>query len=293
MAFNTIESSNYGGRRIGLYHFRWGQKHWYYTSADRIIEFDDGVDWPGQEPGPKQYLPVAISDGGVNQGGEQAVDFEVTVPPDNPVAALFRVSPPAGRVYLKVRRMHMDDDEAPLFWSGAVSNVKPKSQAGIVMTGKSSITLIKKRGLRLTMSRQCPHTLYDRQCQVPLADWEYGYTIESVVGNLVTLTTELPEVTSVAGPAEPELGFFTGGIFAWEVEPGTFDQRMIETQVTLDSFRIFGRGDGLSAGMSLLLYPGCDRTTGANGCGRFANIDNYGGHEYIPGKSPFDGTPVF
>lgn len=285
MAFNDIEISNNNGKRIGLYHFRWGTKHWYFTSADRVVQFDDGVLWPGQPEGPKDYLPIAISDGGVLLGGAQSTDFEVTVPRNNVVALLFRVTPPSGRVYLKVRRMHLDDGEAPLFWSGTVGNVRPKSKAGTKLICRSTVSGLKRTGLRLTVQRQCPHALYDRQCQVNKEDYALEYEVGSIVGNRVTLDP--------AGPPVPELGWWTAGIIQWEVEPGTLEQRMIEVHDAEESFVVFGRGDGITAGMTITLYPGCDRTTGPNGCTRFDNIDNYGGHEYIPGKSPFDGTPVF
>lgn len=284
MSFNDSEISNHDGRRIGLYHFRWGQQHWYYTSADKSIFFDDGVAWPGQPAGDKEYLPITISDSGVQIGGTDGYDFEVTVPRNNEVAQLFRVTPPSGRVYLKVRRMHDGEDDAPLFWSGTVGNVRPKSKAGAQIVCRSSMMGLKRTGLRLTIQRQCPHSLYDRQCQVPQEDHAYPYVIDEITANVVTLVTS---------GADQVAGFFDGGIVAWEVEPGTIDQRMIETHTAPLVFTIFGRGDGLEVGMAITLYPGCDRTTGPNGCARFANIDNFGGHEYLPGKSPFDGTPVF
>jgi hypothetical protein len=88
-------------------------------------------------------------------------------------------------------------------------------------------------------------------------------------------------------------GFFTGGLFKWEVATDTFDQRMIEAHTAPLVFTIFGRGDGLTAGMDIVLSPGCTRDVSPTGCERFDNVDNYGGHLYMPGKSPFDGDPVF
>jgi len=279
MSFNDIEISNDQGDRIGLYHFRWGTQNWYYTSADRPITY--GVD---ADDNPIVYQPVAISDGGVTLGGEVGYDFTVNLPSDNPVALLYRVTPPSGRVYLKVRRMHRADLEAPLYWSGTVGNVKPKSGAGVLMVCRASISMLKQTGLRLAWQRQCPHALYDSECKVDPADWTYPYEIATVVGNVVTLVT--------SGDDE-DAGFFTGGIVRWLVAEDTYNYRMIERHTAPLAFTIFGRGDGLEAGMDIELLPGCSRDTGADGCARFANLDNYGGHKYMPGESPFDGNPVF
>lgn len=275
MAFNDKEISNDEGKRIGLYHFRWGTQNWYYTSADRVITYDGN-----------DYEPTAISDGGVTLGGESGYDFEVTLPSVNPVALLFRYTPPSGRVYLKVRRMQDGETDAPLYWTGTVGNLRPKNLAGAVMVCRSSISGLKRTGLRLTWQRQCPHALYDRQCQVDPADWEYPYEIASISGNVVTL------VTAGAG-LDQETGFFTAGIIKWEVATDTFNFRMIEVHTAPLVLTIFGRADGLEAGMDVLLYPGCTRDISPTGCERFDNVDNYGGHVYMPNKSPFDGDPVF
>lgn len=279
MSFNDKEISNDEGQRIGLYHFRWGSLNWYYTSADRPIQY--GVD---DDENPIIYEPIAISDGGVRQGGEVGYDFQINLPADNPVALLYRVTPPSGRVYVKVRRMQRGELEAPIYWIGTVGNVKPKNGAGVLMVGRASISLLKQTGLRLAWQVQCPHALYDSQCKVNPADWTYLYEIQSVVGNVVTLKTN---------GADQAAGFFTGGIVQWLVAPDTYNHRQIEAHTNTLVFTIFGRGDGLAADMDVELLPGCSRDIDENGCLRFDNVDNYGGHKYKPGKSPFDGSPVF
>lgn len=279
MSFNDKEISNNDGVRIGLYHFRWGTLNWYYTSADRPIEY--GVD---AEDNPIVYEPIAISDGGVRQGGEIGYDFQINMPVDNPVALLFRVTPPSGRVYVKVRRMQEGEADAPLYWIGTIGNVKPKNSAGVLVVCRASISLLKQTGLRLAWQTQCPHALYDRQCQVNPDDFTFPFEIDSVVGNVVTLKTSGDDKAA---------GYFSGGIVKWLVAEDTYNHRLIEEHTAPLVFTIFGRGDGLEADMEVLLLPGCSRDINENGCLRFDNVDNYGGHKYRPGKSPFDGTPVF
>lgn len=59
------------------------------------------------------------------------------------------------------------------------------------------------------------------------------------------------------------------------------------------SITLLGTTDGLTVGTRVRLYPGCDRTTGANGCTKFNNLPNFGGIPQLAGRSPFDGNPVF
>lgn len=279
MSFNDVEISNNSGNRIGLYYFRWGAREWFYTSSDQPITY--GVDLNGD---PAVYVPEAISDSGVLMGGELGSDFTISLPRQNPVALLYRVTPPAGRLYVKVRRKHLQDAEAPLYWSGTITNVKPQDGAAAKMSCRASVSGLKRTGLRLTWQRQCPHDLYGRQCGVPIADWSFPYTISSVVGNVVTVT----------GGTTQDVGFYSGGIIRWDTDGnGTMDYRMIEAHTAARVFTLFGRGDGLEAAMEVLLSPGCTRDISPTGCERFDNVDNYGGHLYMPGKSPFDGEQVF
>jgi hypothetical protein len=54
----------------------------------------------------------------------------------------------------------------------------------------------------------------------------------------------------------------------------------------------YGQLDGYSVGQELRLYPGCKRT--GEWCNAFFNnVDNYGGFEFLPNRSPFSGESVF
>ncbi|UJB18766.1 MULTISPECIES: phage BR0599 family protein [Lysobacter] len=55
---------------------------------------------------------------------------------------------------------------------------------------------------------------------------------------------------------------------------------------------LLGAGDGLRIGQAIIAYPGCGRSMAI--ChGKFNNAPNYGGAPGLPGKSPFDGTPIY
>lgn len=270
MTFNSAEISTQDGRPIALYLLEWGQTEWCYTSADREIEY-----------GGKTYLPRAVSDSGMVQGGSSANDFTLDCPADIPIVDLFKGTPPSESIWLTVRRMHVGEADAPIYWNGNVTNVKRLDLASAQVIGKPLTASFKRTGLRLCWTRECPHFLYDPGCKVDPEDYRVNATITAKTGTTVTLDT-------VDGKAD---GYFTGGFVSWEAnEDGTIDRRMIETHSGL-VLGIFGLTDRMEIGDTLAIYPGCDRTPTI--CqGRFNNLPNYGGYDFMPGQSPF-GTIIF
>lgn len=269
MAFNDKEISTQDGRRIALYALRWGNTWWRYTSADRKITREELVANVMTEV---EYLPVAMKDNGMVQGSSSQNDFTVDGPGSLPIADLFRGTPPAESIWLTVRRMHAGEDDAPITWKGVVLNVKRPTPGTCQIVGKPLIATMKRTGLRLCWSRECPHFLYDAGCKVDKETYRVDAEVTSMTAT--TFTTDAD-------------GDFRGGFVEWEVnEDGTIDRRFIDGQ-TGTTCSIFGLTDRLEVGMAVRLYPGCDRTpTMCND--RYENIDNYGGFDKMPGQSPFN-----
>jgi uncharacterized phage protein (TIGR02218 family) len=273
--FNTQEISNQSGRPIALYTFWYGNTYWYYCTADEDKTVA-GV----------TYLARAISDDGVTQGGSDQNDLRIVTQKDHPVASLFRNSRPSGKVWLTVRRWHIDDpdSETPLQWTGTVVNVREIDKASVEMSCRSLGGSFDRQGLRLAWGRMCPHVLYGVGCNNddsnPKSAHAYPYEIDDVTGTNFT----------VVGYTAPVEGTFSGGFVEWTREDGSSEQLGIERQDGND-FAVLGSTIGLSTGQTVTLYPGCARDTAT--CKRFDNLPNYGGFPHLPGKSPFDGSPVF
>jgi uncharacterized phage protein (TIGR02218 family) len=275
MTFDSYEQSNQSGAPISLYEFRWGAVFWRYTSADQNIPFD------GEE-----FRAVAISDSGMVQGGSAAADFTVSLQSNLPIVDLFRQSAPSETIWLTVRRKHFGDptDEAAVYWVGRVANVKrlenlAAAEARCIALG----SMFKQGGLRLSWDRNCPHALYDSQCRVNPLDHEYQRIVETVTGSVIRITVA----------TLPTEGSFTGGYVEWDRGGGgTLDRKGIEEMISDREIRVFGGTDGLAPGDTVWIHPGCTRTTDVCN-GGFGNIKNFGGFPFMPGKSPFDGTPVF
>jgi uncharacterized phage protein (TIGR02218 family) len=279
MPFNDAEISTQDGQPIALYLLVWGATVWAYTSADRSIPRTEVINGVEVEV---EYLAKAVSDKGMVQGGSSQNNFTIDCPANLPIVPLFRGTPPNETVWLQVRRMHQGEADAPIYWTGTVSNVKTLTQADGQIIGIPITASFKRTGARLCWTRECPHFLYDSGCTVNPEDFRIDAEIITKDG--ISITVEFPGDI-------PENGYYRGGFLSWTInEDGTVNRRMIEDN-TGETLLIFGLTDGLEIGDIVALYPGCDRTpTMCND--RFDNLPNYGGFDFMPGQTPF-GTIIF
>lgn len=271
MSFADKEQSNFGGQPVGLYEFSTGGKVWRYCS-----------DVEDQVVGGVTYKGLSASDGGTTQSGDaQNDDMVITLPRNVDFARLFRGTPPSEEIWATIRRMQRGDDEAPIHWIGTVSSVKDVGNTKVEVTCHMLTASFNRTGLRLAWGRQCPHALYDRNCRADKAAFAIALQIESLTGNSV----------SSASIGTLPSGWLSNGFFEWEIEDGLMDRRPIENH-SGSIFTVLGLTDGLNVGDWITVYPGCNRTT-SHCVSKFDNLTNYGGIPALPGKSPFDGDPVF
>lgn len=272
MSYNSFEISSQDGRPVALYTFQYGNTYWRYCTADEDKTLD-GV----------TYLAKAITDEGVTQGGSDQNDLQITMQSDLPIPLLFKNTQPSGKVWLTVRRWHIGDpaDETPLLWSGTVQNSTEVDDAAVQLACRSLGGSYDRQGLRLAWGRMCPHVLYSAfGCKVNKSLHAYEREIATLDGTNFTCVTH----------DEPSEGTFTGGFLETIRSDGSLDRKGIESQNGND-FVVLGTTDGLEVGDTVTLYPGCARNT--TNCKLFDNLANYGGFPHLPGKSPFDGSPVF
>lgn len=277
MTYDARERSTQDGRPIALYLLKWGNTIWRYTNAAKVQERQEMVNGVMATV---TYLPVAISDSGMKQGTSQQNDFTVTIPSDLPIVGLFRGTPPSLSIWMTVRRRHVGDDEAPIYWKGLVFNVKRQGDAKADIIGKPMSATLRRTGLRLCWTRECPHFLYDEGCKVDPEDYRTAAVVETATGVTITLT----------GAPDKDDQYFRGGYVEWEANAdGTVERRMIEDHQG-DTLKVFGLAE-VDAGTPVGLFPGCNRTPG-DCVDKFDNGPNYGGVDFMPGVSPFD-APVW
>lgn len=281
MSFETYERSSRDGKPIGLYRFIWGNTSWAYTSADSEQVVNQLV---GGIPTDVTYTPIPIGDNGLIQSGTSdgsaTQDFTIVCPSTLPVVDLFRGTPPTEPVFIEVRRKHLQDAEAPFHWIGKIGNVRGKEDPGSVeIIGR--ISGLRRGGLRLCWQRSCPYFLFDDDCTLSKAAFADPRNVTAIAGSNVTVDG-----------AALAAGYFDGGFIEWDADGlGTLERRLIESTAG-NVAKLFGRGDGIDVGLAVTLYPGCDGSSTTCDT-KFNNLDNHGSVDFMPGKSPFDGTQVF
>lgn len=277
MTYDDYENSNQEGAPIFLYEFIRQTTTYRYASCDKDITI-----------GGATYVRVAVKNSGFSKSGNVSTDtLQVEIDIDSAIARLFSLYPPSDSVTLRVRKLHRNPDTgevtaAPVIWAGTVTGHQRKNSATRVLLCNTVFADLRRGSLRLTWQRNCPHMLYDGQCKVNKEMYRVNVASVNVIDGV---RIGAPEIEAF------ENGYFDGGFIEWEIQAGVTERRGIEaTEFPL--LVIFGTTSGMSGGMSARIYPGCARTI--NVCNdKFNNVPNYGGIPHLPGRSPFDGNPVF
>lgn len=283
MAFNDIEISVEEGRPIAFYAFTLNSVVWRYTSSDAVISAG-GFTWE----------PAAISDDGQRQTGETQTDAMSIVAPSwiGPAQA-FMSGAPSKNIQIAILRKHQQSADMVTEYIGEVTQINFPFPGTARITCETLASTLQREGLRQGWQRACPHTLYDPlTCRLSKAAWAVTFTVLSVNGYEVSLDIASSQST----------GHFNGGFIEWthpirgvefiSVEVHTAPLTGPVAPGNPNCFLVlFGSPGDLYVGATGTIYPGCDFTPAR--CQAFGNYDNYGGVPDMPGKSPFDGTPVF
>lgn len=271
MSFNDYEHSVQDGLPVEFYLFEHGSNRYRYTSADQDITFN------GQ-----RWTAAAITCPGIRSGGSEGL--ELTVPSDLPVVMLYRGTPPSTSVKLRVLRKHADaasDAESRTVWIGTITEVKREGYNSARIITASAASSFSRNGLRLGWTRACPHSLYDSNCTVSRSALAVnGLNITALNGAEITVNI----------PGSYASGWFSGGLIAWEND-GLTERRGLKTH-SGNVIGVLGGTIGLSVGMTVSLWPGCDRTL-ATCEKKYKNQLNYGGVPHMPGVSPYEIVKLF
>lgn len=272
MSFSEFETSLQNGQPVRLYQFQRGPLRWGYTSADRDVSHLS-ITFKSIEGG--------IVDDGIRQTEDaQADTLNLTLPATLDIAQMYRVVAPSQTIAVTIFDLHYEDAGYLVVWMGQIAGVRFKDQFTAQVQCQTLAATMERTGLRKTWSRNCPHTLYDAACAVLRTSHKVVGVIDHIDG----------ESIGFANAAGQSTGYYSGGYVEWTSQFG-LEQRGIEKH-SADILTLYGGTFGLVAGQALSIFAGCDRTLDT--CdNKFNNVVNYGGCPHMPGKSPFDGTPVF
>lgn len=178
------------------------------------------------------------------------------------------------------------DTEAQLtnsVWIGRLIAVNPM-QSDCELKFESIYTSMRRLGAAAKMTITCRHALFGEGCGLNRVDFETVADVTDLTGLVVT-------ATQAANEAD---GFYSGGTLR---DSAGFLRRIsshVGTQLTL-SRPINSLIDEIEqngyAGLQVNISPGCPKISSI--CdSRFGNLLNFGGFEYMPFTSPFEGSVV-
>lgn len=271
MSFDELERSINDGSRTELYAFSYGVKRYLYTTNEVAVSFNSET----FEPLSMQRSKISLT----TERGKN--DITVTVPRDCAVATIFSVAPPTQAMSLTLFRTHRDlIAGAKPIWIGRVVNAKWNEDQTAELLCESFYTSMGRMGLRRGYGRQCPHTLFDTECQLERED----YYFTSAASGISRLSM------TVAGADAFSDGYFNGGVVAWQSDStGVIERRMISKHVGTS---ITVTHHITSIGSDVTLLPGCAHN--ADDCkNKFNNKVNYGGFLFMPDVNPFGGSTIF
>ncbi len=281
MAYDILETSNELGQPAEFYAFTLGPNTWRYTTAD-VDYTSAGITWTA----------AAIRSDSVKFTGETSNDaFSLDVPSWIAPAQIHMVSAPSTPITMIQYTKHHGDGEMLVSYIGEVN------QVGFPMPGRAKIVCqntsgsLDREGLRLAWQRTCAYALYDPlTCKVDKAAWRQALVVLQINGAVIDI--------ELAGTLR-DSGYFNNGFVVWTHPMRGSEYLAIDASfkvapaVNSVNTRLQLQGDPgeLFEGATGFVLPGCNFTP-AN-CQAFGNYDNYGGAPDLPGRSPFDGQPVF
>lgn len=272
MSLETLERSREDAQPLALYSFALGGQVWRYTGADADV-IAGGHTWKA----------ATISDDGVKQSGEATSDgLTITTSTDIGPVMVHMKTPPS--MPIRVRIYYKDNDNIAIAqrYAGEISQVDFPSPGSATISCETLSASMRRSGLRLGWQRTCPYALYDElTCKVNKAD----FGVDAII-----MRDLHGKITVEFATTQPE-GWFNGGFIEWTGAIRGYEARMVEAHVGND-LTMFGPTDDLFPGLAIKVYPGCNLTT-TDCIDKFNNLVNNGGCKFMPGKSPFDGTPVF
>lgn len=273
MSYEAFESSIESGRPVCFYEFTFGSTVWRYTSAEEAITVNGHV-----------WQPAAITDDGIRQTGEISNDaMTITAPAWVGPGQLFMSGTPSRGVQVSVYEYQDADPdrEVVAIYVGEISQVNYPLPGSCRITAETLMASLEREGLLLAWQRSCPYAVYDPvTCKLEKAPWGRAFTVLTFDGQVATVEFAV----SVAD------GYLNDGFLEWNHPFRGVELLPIESQVG-NVITLFTPSADLIPGATGVAYPGCNLSPAA--CQAFGNYDNYGGHPDLPGKSPFDGDPVF
>ncbi|MGH9609440.1 MAG: DUF2163 domain-containing protein [Bryobacteraceae bacterium] len=140
----------------------------------------------------------------------------------------------------------------------------------IDLTIDSALAVLKTTFPKTYVLPSCANTLFDAVCQAPIANFTYP---GAIYGNITPSSFSF-------GAGMPD-GLFFNGKVQFTSGPNNGQIRQIKSYINEVVTLVYPLYTLPSAGDSVILYAGCDKTRGTCN-GRFNNLIHYRGFPYVP-----------
>lgn len=260
--------------RTELYRIFTEDKTWTFTSSDQNQTYDSGF-------GEEVYVKTPISRTQIEQKKEitkASVTVEIPIDHEFSIFILTRYS----EQLISLTIFKSENGVTTVFWKGRLASVQP-SKSSISLIFESIFTSLRRPGLRATFQRNCRFALYGKGCNLNPEDFALTGTLSSINSNILTV----PEAAT-----RPD-GYFTGGMISASDGSFSWITRHSGNQLTLQRVGISLIEAFAETGSSTVvtIYPGCDHSR-LTCHGKFNNVINYGGFDWIPNKNPMGGSAI-
>ncbi len=234
MTSEARESSFDEGVPIKLFRFTRSSLNWYYTSADREIEFD------GQT-----YTPTVISHTEIRDGAERnKAGIKIQMPKDLAVAANWRPYPPGDAIAVTIFTQHDGEDDYLVDWIGRC--VQPRfDDRWLTIVSEPTLTRARRGGRGRCWQLGCDVPLYSKglgMCNVDPEPIAVPATLTAVDGTTLTAAEFADTIRTLAG------SFIT-----WTNAEEELEQRAIVTHEG-DTITIDEAGEDLEIGSNVTAY---------------------------------------
>jgi uncharacterized phage protein (TIGR02218 family) len=265
MTFAAYESTPHLGHPVELFELTLEGVTYRYVHYDDDVTID-GYVWEAA------YLSRTRFSRG---DGTDKAAITVSTTLECPFLTVFSDGYPESKIGLSIYRVHLSDPdlEKRLIWDGQVISRK-FSGKGVELSCEVPEVSFGSLGLRRRVQRNCPFPLYSSSCRVNKELHKVTKTIASVSANGLTI-----------GIAGFDCSGYAGGFFTYQVP--NFVRKVFITSGGQDYFTIQQPSSWIEAGISIIMYLGCDKT--ASTCGsKFSNLDNFGGFPGLPRDNLFN-----
>lgn len=195
----------------------------------------------------------------------------VTLPMSHAVCQRYMAGGvPPRQILVNIWRQQGVSGLTELVWTGHITSLAPEGNVGKLLVPSRSSEAYQRRLPTVTAGRDCPHILYDDQCQANRVAHQITTTVTSVSGRVI-------HVASIGNPDNwADFG---------EVEHVDSGERMtVQLQVGLVitmQLPIFE----LRFGDTVVVSAGCTHAIGVC-ASKFLNQVNFGGQPSLPFKNP-------